>query len=68
MLCNVGLYAKLKKCNFHQFQVKFFGYIVSCDDISMDHKIFKQFWNGQHQKRYVMSSVSLDLRIFIESS
>ena len=37
-LRNVDLYAKLKKCNFHQSQVKFLGYIVSCDCISMDQK------------------------------
>ena len=35
-LRSVGLYAKLKKCNFHQSQVEFLGYIVSCDGISMD--------------------------------
>ena len=37
-LCNAGLYAKLEKCNFHQSQVEFLGYIVSCNGISMDQK------------------------------
>ena len=35
-LRSANLYAKLKKCNFHQSQVEFLGYIVSCDGISMD--------------------------------
>ena len=35
-LHSVGLYAKLEKCNFHQSQVKFLGYIVLCNGISMD--------------------------------
>ena len=37
-LRNAGLYVKLEKCNFHQSQVEFLGYIVSCDGISMDQK------------------------------
>ena len=37
-LRSTGLYAKLKKCNFHQSQVEFLGYIVLCDNISMDQK------------------------------
>ena len=37
-LRNAGLYAKLEKCNFDQFQVEFLGYIVSCDGISVDQK------------------------------
>ena len=37
-LRSAGLYAKLEKCNFHQSQVEFLGYIVSCDGISMDQK------------------------------
>ena len=37
-LRNAGLYAKLEKYNFHQSQVEFLGYIVSCDGISMDQK------------------------------
>ena len=32
-LRSAGLYAKLEKCNFHQSQVEFLGYIVSCDGI-----------------------------------
>ena len=67
-LRNTDLYAKLEKCNFHQSQVEFFGYIVSCDGKSIDQKIFRQFWDGQHQKRYMMSNASLDLQISIESS
>ncbi len=36
----VGLYAKLEKCEFHQFEVEFLGYIISRDDICMDlHKV-----------------------------
>ena len=42
-LCSADLYAKLKKCNFHQSQVEFLGYIVSCDGISMDQKKIQAF-------------------------
>ena len=31
-----GLYAKLEKCNFHQSQVKFLGYIILYNGISID--------------------------------
>jgi len=27
-LREIGLYAKLKKCGFHQFKVQFLGYII----------------------------------------
>ena len=37
-LRSAGLYAKLEKCNFHQSQLEFLGYIVSCDGISIDQK------------------------------
>jgi hypothetical protein len=32
----VGLYAKLKKCEFHQFKVEFLGYVISKDGIRID--------------------------------
>jgi hypothetical protein len=35
-LCEVGLYAKFKKCEFHQSKVKFLGYAIFGDDIRMD--------------------------------
>jgi hypothetical protein len=36
----VGLYTKLKKCGFHQFEVEFLGYVISKDGIHMDpHKV-----------------------------
>jgi hypothetical protein len=36
----VGLYAKLKKCGFHQFEMEFLGYVISRDGIRMDpHKV-----------------------------
>jgi hypothetical protein len=35
-LWKVGLYAKLKKCEFHQFEVEFLGYIIFGNDIHMD--------------------------------
>jgi len=36
----VGLYTKLKKCGFHQFEVEFLGYVISRDGIHMDpHKV-----------------------------
>ena len=35
---NIGLYAKLKKCVFHQLQVEFLGYIISGEGIFMDPK------------------------------
>jgi hypothetical protein len=34
----MGLYAKLDKCEFHQSQVEFLGYIVSNNGVSMDPK------------------------------
>ena len=37
-LCEMGLYAKLDKCEFHQSQVNFFVYIVSNNGVSMDPK------------------------------
>jgi hypothetical protein len=36
-LWEVGLYAKLEKCEFHQFEMKFLGYIISRDGIRMDY-------------------------------
>ncbi len=39
-LQEVGLYAKLKKCEFHQFEVEFLGYIIFQNGIRMDiHKV-----------------------------
>jgi hypothetical protein len=35
-LRKVGLYAKLEKCGFHQFEVEFLGYIISRDGVHMD--------------------------------
>ncbi len=35
-LWEVGLYAKLKKCEFHQSKVNFLGYVIFGDDIHMD--------------------------------
>ncbi len=35
-LREVGLYTKLKKCEFHQFEMEFLGYIIFGDDIHMD--------------------------------
>jgi len=32
----VGFYTKLEKCEFHQFEVEFFNYIISKDGIHMD--------------------------------
>jgi hypothetical protein len=37
-LYDVGLYAKLEKCVFHQLQVKFLGYIISNEGLMMDPK------------------------------
>ncbi len=39
-LREVGLYAKLEKCGFHQFEVEFLGYIISRNGFCMDlHKV-----------------------------
>jgi hypothetical protein len=35
-LQKIGIYAKLEKCGFHQFEVEFLGYIISGDNIRMD--------------------------------
>jgi hypothetical protein len=35
-LWEVGFYAKLEKCEFHQFEVEFLGYIIFKDGIRMD--------------------------------
>jgi hypothetical protein len=32
----VGLYAKFEKCEFHQFEVEFMGYVISRDGICQD--------------------------------
>ena len=37
-LHSARLYAKLKKCIFHQPKVEFFGYIISRESLSMDSK------------------------------
>jgi hypothetical protein len=39
-LLKVGLYAKLEKCEFHQFEVQFLGYDIFGNDTHMDlHKV-----------------------------
>jgi hypothetical protein len=39
-LREVGVYAKLEKCGFHQFEVEFLGYIISGNGVRMDlHKV-----------------------------
>jgi hypothetical protein len=39
-LWEVGIYAKLEKCGFHQSKVEFLGYIISRDDVCMEsHKV-----------------------------
>jgi len=39
-LRKVGLYAKLEKCEFHQFEMEFLGYSIFGDGIRMDlHKV-----------------------------
>jgi hypothetical protein len=35
-LQEIGLYAKLEKCEFHQSKVEFLGYIISRNGICMD--------------------------------
>jgi hypothetical protein len=36
----VGIYVKLEKCGFHQFEVEFLDYIIFGDGIRMDfHKV-----------------------------
>jgi hypothetical protein len=35
-LWKVGLYTKLDKCEFHQFEVEFLGYVIFGDGIRMD--------------------------------
>jgi hypothetical protein len=35
-LQEIGFYAKLEKCEFHQSKVEFLGYIISRDGICMD--------------------------------
>jgi hypothetical protein len=35
-LQKVGFYAKLEKCEFHQFEMEFLGYIISGYGIHMD--------------------------------
>jgi hypothetical protein len=35
-LRKVEFYAKLKKCEFHQFEVEFLGYVIFGDGIRMD--------------------------------
>jgi hypothetical protein len=40
-LWDMSLYAKLEKCEFHQLQVEFLGYVISNNGISMDPKKVK---------------------------
>jgi hypothetical protein len=37
-LRDIGIYAKLEKCIFHQPQVEFLGFIISGEGLSMDPK------------------------------
>jgi hypothetical protein len=37
-LCNIGIYAKLEKCIFHQLQVEFFNSIIYGKGLFMDPK------------------------------
>jgi hypothetical protein len=39
-LRKVGFYTKLEKCEFHQFEMKFLGYVIPSDSIHMyPHKV-----------------------------
>jgi hypothetical protein len=59
-LWEVGLYAKLKKCEFHQFEVEFLGYIISRNGICMDlHKV-------QTIIDWATSAFVYDVQCFIE--
>lgn len=67
-LHSAGLYAKLKKCIFHQPPVKFLGYIISGEGLSMDPKKSSQSMVGEDQQPFETFNVSSVLPISIRSS
>jgi hypothetical protein len=67
-LQEVGLYAKLEKCEFHQSKVEFLGYTISRNDICMDLTRFKLLLIALLQFLFEMSNVFLDLSILIDIS
>ncbi len=44
------LYAKMKKCEFHQTQVSFLGYIISSEGVAMDDKKVQSVLNWPQPK------------------
>jgi hypothetical protein len=46
-LREVGFYANLDKCSFHQPQVELLGYIIFEEGLSIAQKRFKPLWNGK---------------------
>ncbi len=70
-LRTVGLYAKLEKCVFHQPQVKFLGYIISGEGLSMDPKKIQTVtkWKKPSTVRNVQCFLSFAnfYRIFIQN-
>jgi hypothetical protein len=67
-LREVGLYAKLEKCEFHQYEVEFLGYIIFGDGIAWIFPRFKPLLIGLFQLFFKMSNVCLDLLTFIDVS
>ncbi len=67
-LQEVELYAKLKMCEFHQFEVEFLGYIIFGITFAWIFTRFKPLSIGLPQLLFVMFKVFLDLPIYINIS
>ncbi len=50
-----SLYANLKKCRFHQDEVRFLGYIVCYQGIRMEEDESKPYVIGLNPSQYVIS-------------
>ena len=67
-LWKYGLFANLKKCRFHQEEVRFLGYVVSSQRICMVEKRTNVVKVGLNRSQYKTFSFSLDLPISIDVS
>ena len=56
-LCKIGMYAHIEKCTFHTETVKYLGYILSLDGLTMDQGKVKviQDWPEPHKIKDIQS-------------
>jgi hypothetical protein len=67
-LWEAKLYAKLKKCNFHQSKVEFLGYTIFGKAFAWIYQRFRPLWTRLLYVLFEMSNVFLDLLTFIDVS